>query len=74
MARPVRVIVSLLPNVVGKIFYDGNFADAVLLSAQLKAQVPPYEGNMYVVYDDGTVRLFDPATHTVGAPISLPAF
>ncbi len=71
MAKPIRVLVSVLPGIVGKAF-DTNFADAVLLAAQLRAQTPPYEGNVYVVYDDNTAKLFDLTTHTVGAVIPLP--
>jgi nitrogen fixation protein FixH len=70
MARHVKWIVSALPTVVGNAYNADQLFDALERAQQ--AIAAGWEGKVYAMYDDGTVRLVNLATRQLGAPTAAP--
>lgn len=70
--NPRAVIVSAMPGVVGRAFSADQFLDAVELAARAKAL--GFEGKIVTVFDDDSIREFDPATKVFKAELPASPF
>lgn len=69
--KPSQFLVSALPGVLGKSYLAGGFIEALRDARELRSIVG-FEGKLFSVFDDGTVREFDLVARTFGAPIPYP--
>ena len=71
-AQVQKLIVSAMPGVVGKVFPADQLLDAVELAQRAKAL--GFEARIVTVFDDETLRDFDPAGKSWGAELPASPF
>lgn len=71
-AKPARHLVTVLPGIVGATYHDGELLHAVELAARAKAL--GFEGEIVTVFDDDTLRPFDPTAKAWGAELPASPF
>jgi len=71
MPKPVSFFVSALPGILGKVYAQTGFIDALRDAREMRG-IAGFEGKLFAVMDDGLIREFDFAARQFTAPVAFP--